>query len=347
MQEPELQTHDSNGKNGCASCGQLLTNNIHKTPLCDSCRHHFIRFPIPLWIKLFGGGVLLLVLYGLVSLPKNISTGIHYQRAQKAAEMRNYVTAQKELEYVVAKEPTYLEARCKLLVAAAHNLDLVGVSNAYQAIGDTKIDNDVLYSEVSEALNKFGRYLPSDSLSAFIEEKHTSLNNLSIDDFRTYVTRNREDNYALTQLATLLLNQDQYKEADSISNIVLSHEPDFEPAIMAKPYIKRELMQFDSSYYYADRLLSTNQENLFAYSCKVRTMLKQKRDDEAVALAQSCYQKNPHDAYTLASLAMAYYYQGNTRQCNAILQEASKDTTAIDQIAYVKDVISGKEHFRN
>src|SRR5215212_8022139 len=101
----------------CASCKTALSHQYYKVPLCTDCRNNFIKYPIPVWIKAFGIGVLLLMVFSLSQLSKNLTTGIHLQRGKEAAKQHNYLTAQHEFEQVVKKEPEYAEGQGHLLLA--------------------------------------------------------------------------------------------------------------------------------------------------------------------------------------------------------------------------------------
>ncbi len=349
MEKTVSQNEDTatTAEHTCAHCGQLLTISPYKTPLCEACRNNYIRFPIPLWIKAFGAGILLVVLYGLISFPKHIQTGIHYKRAIKAAEDHRYTTAQKEMAYVVAKEPNYLEAQCYLLIDAVHNADLATITDMYKRISEKKIEDNQLFNETQFAISQAENYYPSDSLNAFLEKKGEMLDGLQEADLDSFLSRQSGDFIVRTMLASKFFDAKKYMAADSILNAVLKDDPEYEPALSMKPPLKREMLQFDSSYYYADQMIAANKENMFAYASKVRTMLKQKRDDEAMVLAKSCYQQDPHNGYTLSTLALAYHFKGDSKNRDVILLEAAKDTSTSNHMQYVKDVISGKELFRN
>lgn len=349
MENPVSQPEDTAmpAENSCAHCGQLLTINPYKTPLCTTCRENYIRFPIPLWIKGFGAGILLVVLYGLVSFPKHIQTGIHYKRAMRAAEEHRYTTAQKEMAYVVAKEPNYLDAQCYLLIDALHNADLTTISDMYRRISEKQIENNQLFNETQLAINRAGNYYPSDSLTAFLEKKGKMLDALQEADLDSFLSRQPGDFIMRTMLASKFFDAKKYRAADSLLNAVLKDDPEYEPALSMKLPLKREMLQFDSSYYYADQMIAANKENMFAYASKVRTMLKQKKDDEAMALAKTCYQQDPHNGYTLATLALAYHFKGDHKNRDVTLLKVAKDTFMSNQMQYVQEVISGKEPFRN
>ena len=109
---------------GCASCGHTIIEPGYPTPLCKDCRTKFIRFPIPLPIKIFAGAVALALLVSMYRLPGNFSVAVHYKRGTAAVKNRNYLTAQKELGKVIKRLPGYDDAKEYQAIAAYYNQDL-------------------------------------------------------------------------------------------------------------------------------------------------------------------------------------------------------------------------------
>src|SRR4051794_25948248 len=106
MEQPPAEARQTPA---CANCGSALIEPPGRTPICDSCRHQFINYPIPVWIKAFGIGILAVLVFSVFNLSRNISTGIHYKRGSVAASKKNYLTAEKEFGRVAKIEPDYTE----------------------------------------------------------------------------------------------------------------------------------------------------------------------------------------------------------------------------------------------
>lgn len=345
--ELQSQGTEATTKPSCARCDCALINHHFKSNVCSDCRLYFIKYPIPPKIKAFGVGVLLLLLYALSSLPDNIKTGIHLKRGKVAAEKKAYATAQKEFAEVVKREPKFIEAQCRLLIAAYRNDDFTTVVNTYPAIDGKEIDDDNLYNEVEHTLLAVQRALPTDSFGVFIEEQKTTIDSIPTKALFSYLGYHQHDDFAKIRLTYNLVNEGDYTTADSLLNNLLSGDADFIPALQLKVPVKRELQQFDSSYHFINRLLSLNSQNIYALSCKVRTMLKEKKDLEALHLAKQYAKMYPSDGHLLSSLALAYHFNGDTKNRDLVLRNAAKDTSIASSLAYVNDVISGKEIFRN
>lgn len=331
----------------CAGCQAPLTEPLPRTPLCPSCREGFIRYPIPLWIKAFGGGVLLLVVFCLGQFPKNLQTGIHYKRGVAAAESRNYGTAQKEFEAAVLREPGFVEAQCRLLLAAYQNDDY---ETAYAVAGrlqDKAIDDDGLLNEMTGAMLTMQRYFPTDSFQAFAARWGVPEDSIPVEAYTLHLAQHPGDDYAALRLGSILLDREAYGRVDTLMNGLLEQHPGFHPALNMKIAAKRNLEQFDSAHYYADQLLAENRQNIYALSSKARTLLKEARDREALAMAKECYALNDRDGHTIATLALAYHFNRDPKSRDALLQKAEGDTATASFITIAKDIISGKEPFRN
>jgi hypothetical protein len=127
-------------------CQQCQVNPIlegYPNPLCASCRKQFIHFPIPLWVKGFGAGVIVLVLIGLISFPKQIGIGIHMKRAETALSSRKYLTAQKELQKVLIAAPEMKTAKSDMLIASYYNMDMRSFVSTLNELKDVTFENSI------------------------------------------------------------------------------------------------------------------------------------------------------------------------------------------------------------
>src|SRR5258707_190407 len=108
---------------GCANCGQPVMEGDYPTPLCSDCRGQLTRLNVPVWIRLFAGGIAVILLFSLFTLPRSISLGLQQERGIRAAKDRRYNTAEKELLKVFEKTRDNVDAKGYLLIAAFYNQD--------------------------------------------------------------------------------------------------------------------------------------------------------------------------------------------------------------------------------
>src|SRR6218665_2194258 len=147
----------------CTSCGKNPPEAGNKNRLCGACRQKFIRYPIPVWIWIFAGAVLLLMLISLVRVPAYYSAALHLGRAEKAMDDRRYVTAQRELQQALAVFPYNSEMNGKLLIASGHNFDFATFSGAYNKIAAHNFTDKALLSEMEAMVVSLQSFFPKDS----------------------------------------------------------------------------------------------------------------------------------------------------------------------------------------
>jgi hypothetical protein len=329
----------------CLNCQQSLLFQTHKNQLCKSCREMFIKYPIPNWIKIFGIAILALVIYCLLSFPKNLQTGLQYKRGVEAFNKMNHVTAQNKFAEVLKKQPGFQKAQCYFILAAFYNLDLPSIVSTLQRLEGKKIEDEALYIDVSEIISKLDNYVPSDSFNVLLE-KYGVIDSIPENEIKDFLS-NHGDAYASTTFAGFLYDLKNFSYADSLLDLAFSYDAIYLPALMLKVPLKRDMSQIDSSHYYINKLLSINNESIYAFSSKVRTLLKEKKDADALKLAKECYSKNSSDHHVLASLALAYHYNNDFPNRDKLLSNAKKDSVMNSSFSFVNDIISGKEKFRN
>lgn len=331
----------------CAGCETPLGEPAPRTPFCPDCREKFIRFPIPLWIKAFGVGILVLLAFCLYRFPEHLQTGVHFKRGKAAAESHNYHTAQQEFGLTVERAPGFLEAQCRLLLAAFHNDDFTTAATMATRLEGKNIEDNDLYNEITGALNTMSRYIPSDSFNLFTEHMGLPADSIPAEAYTSYIQQHPGDDYAVLRLASAHLNADNNTAADSMTNTLLEKDPAFRPALAIKITAKRELLQFDSAHYFVAKLLAENHEDQYAINLKARILLKQKKDKEALALAKQGYSLNESDGYSAVTLAMAYHFNGDAKHREALLQKAESDSSNARYVTLARDYISGRKVFRN
>jgi tetratricopeptide (TPR) repeat protein len=349
MEQPveKAQTIETAAAPVCAGCNAPLAEPVPRNPICPDCRQRFIRYPIPHWIKGFGAGVLLLMIFCLYQLPANLKTGIHYKRGLMAAGSRNYRTAQKEFQQAVLREPGFLEAQCRLLVAAYYNHDYITLGNVAVQLEGKNVEDAALYHEVSRVMNLANQYFPSDSFMHFTEQLALPEDSIPINAYTQYLAQHPEDTYASLYLTQRLMSVENYAAADSLLNKRLELQPALRMHQVYKVQVKRDLQQFDSAYFYAEKLLAMNEQDVFALSSKARILLQQKKDSEALEVAKQAHELDGHDGHAAATLVLAYHYNHDTHKRDALLKKAESDTTIAEYIGIAKDIISGKASFRN
>jgi len=82
----------------------------------------------------------------------------------------------------------------------------------------------------------------------------------------------------------------------------------------------------------------------YPYAIKARIFLKQKKGAQALELAAKSVAIDQNDAYSNATLALAYHFNNMPAKRDALIKQvkASKDSSMIDYMQYAIDIIEQK-----
>lgn len=348
MQE-NLPTAETVSERNCASCGQPAMVGDHRTPLCSDCRAHFTRLSIPLWIRLFAGGIALVLLFSLFTLPASISMGVHLEKGKRAEKERNFLTAERELSKVLEKAPDNVEARGHLLIAAFHNQDFETFSGQLNALQNVNIEDKELYNDIGKVMMRAGHYISNDSFENF-RKNYPDMRSIPDTAWERYLRKNAEDCFAVEEYASLLFDRKDYHRCDIFLQLALRLDDEYFPALMMEASVKREEGDLDGAMHYSDRMLNVNKESIYGMSSKARTFLRQKRDAPGLELALKGYAMDDKNLYSVSTLILAYHFNGRMKERDALVKVTSAaklDSTDREKLQYALDVIDKKEKFRD
>jgi len=319
----------------------------HPSPLCSDCRESFTRLHIPIWIRIFAGGIAVLLLFSLFTLPGSISLGVHLEKGKKAVREKSFSTAEKELTKVLEKVPSNIEARGNLLIAAFYNQDYDLFYATYKKLDDVNIEDKDLYGEIEKVMMKAGGYVTNDTLELF---KKTYPDEAHIPDsaWARFLQAHGDDRYAELTYATQLYDRKEYHLSDSIAELALQSDNEYLPALMLGVGIKRDEGDLNGAMAYVDRILAINPESVWGLSAKARTFLRQKKMKPGLDLALRLYAMNKRDAYGISTLILAYHFNNLAGERDALIkkaQSAAMDSTGKENLKYALDVINNKEKF--
>lgn len=336
--EPVITVPD----NACINCGSSHVLEGYPNKLCQPCRESFLKLSIPLWVKAFGGGVLLLLLIALFEIPKNFSIALNLSKAIALEKQRNYFSEQHDLEKIVKEAPT-MEVRSHLIIASFYNQDYKTFFEGTRELSGKRWEDTALVNQLNALQNRIITYFPTDSFSV-VSKANKGIVPKPV--FETYIKKYPGDVYArYAYAATLMDSSSTYKKCDALLTSVLADEPDYLGGLALKSIIKRELNQLDSSLYYCEKLLRINHQSVIALGSKARTTLKSGNKAGGLKMALQVYNMDKTNPYSMATLALAYHLNGNSGQRDELFAAASKDSSAMGSMEYVKNIVSGKQKF--
>jgi hypothetical protein len=343
MNEIEASPNNSPVK-VCLKCGNPEIVKDVPNPLCAECRNAAIKFPIPVWVKIFGGAIVLLVIFGLINLPASLALALNIERGIAAGKQYKFATANKYFSAAVRMDSTNTEANEHLIIAAYYNADMYAFIQSINRIADKTFEEDELLDKVNMLAGKANYYFASDSFYT-VEQQYASTNEIPDSVYCRFI--NNDDNvYEKTLFASKLFDNKMYKSCDSVCHIILDKDDENFSALALMGSTKRFENQADSALHYCDRMLAMNNELYYASCLKARALLKLKRNQEALQLVTACKNADSTDAYTLATLALVYHFNKQYQQRDALLQHAERqmnDSASAQIFQYVHDVINNKE----
>jgi hypothetical protein len=344
-----LSTVESATERLCAGCGQEAMEQSHGAPLCSSCRDHFARLNIPLWVRLFAGGVAVVLLFSLFTLPRSISTGVHLARGKEAEREKKFSTAEKELKKVLDKAPGSVEAKGRLLIASFKNQDFVTFASTVKSLESVNIEDKALYADIEGVMTRAEAYLPNDTFATF-KAAYPDLSHIADTAWQRYLKKNPDDRFATLEYASLLFDRKEYPLCDSLLQHALQSDNEYFPALAMESSVKREEGDPEGALVYNDRILRLNQESIYGLASKARTLLRQKKDGPALEMARKAFDMDNKNAYSMATLIIACHFNGrSTERDGLITRSRSVDLDSTDKVCvqYALDVIAKKEKFRD
>lgn len=333
----------------CVHCKKSSFEEGYSTKLCLDCREQFIKYPIPKWIWIFAGVIVLIMIMSMIRMPKYVSAAYHLGRAEKAIDKKAFFTAQKELLIVVESFPDNLTANCNLLIAAARNHEYAMAVFAYNKITGKEIDDNDLYTVLQNSIQSVEADFPNDTslLAKIVLSKDSSNDLMQIYNFLAFKD-NIDQHIAGVHIASKFYDRDLYLEADSILSKVLSKKSDYYPALSLMTGVKRNLKQYDMSIAICDRMLEENSEDILAISQKSKTELKRHQDAKAAEYAAEAMRIDPNNIYALEAQVMVDYYANRKTEVTAQLAKIVEAENGGDNIisTRVENLVNGKIIYR-
>jgi tetratricopeptide (TPR) repeat protein len=342
----DIQTNETaSPESRCLNCGSPdIIKNVPNA-LCADCRNAAVKFPIPAWVKIFGGAILVLVIFTLVNLPHSLTLGLNLERGIAAEAEHNFVTAQRYFGQVIRIDSANTEANEHLMIAAYYNSDISLFIQAANNIGDKSLEQDELFNRANALSAKSRYYFPSDSFYTIIQQ-YTSANDIPDSIYISYIRHNNDNIYEQTLFAGKLFDNKLYRECDSLCHVILNTDEENISTLCLLGSAKRFENQPDSAIYYCNQVLAMNREYHYASCLKARALLKLNKTSEALQIVTDCKNADSTEAYTWATLALVYHVNNQPQQRDAVLEHAEKtlgDSATAPIFQYVHDVINHKE----
>jgi tetratricopeptide (TPR) repeat protein len=298
---------------------------------------------------MFAGVVGALVAFALFTFPKNFSLGLHLERGKAAENQKRFMTAEKEFKEVAKQLPKNKEALGHLMIACYYNENIGEAIDLWDKLRGTGFDKDKLLSDMNYVVDRIDEFFPDTTLINMMKPFTEKDEKVPDSVLENYLQKNPKDVYGLYAYANALYDEHKYVVCDSINDILLDESPQNIPGLLLSAATNREMGAWDKGLEACNKLLQINKEASFAYGSMARIYLKQKKDKEGLEAALKACELNEKDAYSTASLALAYHFNNQAQKRDDLLKNSPvlKDSSAQEYMQYVVDVINQKEIFRN
>lgn len=329
---------------GCVNCGSHLVEENFPTRLCSGCRELFIKFPIPIGIKLFGTGVGLVLIFAMFSIPNNFMLAKHLEKGKQYEAKKQYKSAQREFSDVVRQAPDNLEANEHLAIAAFYNLDLEKFVKTVDKMQGKKVEDEALYNQLSDLITRAKGFYPDEELEEVLM-KYNKKGEVPDSVYTNYLKEKPDNEFALYFYAARLYERNNLVGADSIFQRLLTVDDQHLLALRWMATIARRRGQFQESAQYCNKIIDANKEAGYAYASLARTYLKQNKLAEGLRIAQKSVDIDKEDSYNEATLAIAFHMNKQTAKRDDVIKELKqrKDSSVTGDLEFAMDVISQKD----
>lgn len=328
--------------NKCVSCG-ALNITIGATPLCTDCREYYIKYPIPKKIKIGIIIVIAVFLFSLISFPKQLNNILLLQKAKKSIAQQEYLTAEKNLDNFLSKNPTHLEANSLLLIASYYNSNMLKMGAVFNKLKNEKFEDLELLGKMENVIQNSSLNFESDTLISYMESADTSIP--QINHLIKYHDKHPDDYSATYFLANLYVQEGKYEIAETLFDSIYKKNTTAIEVIDRMVCIKRLRHKYQDALGYCEEALHLNKQYISVLAQKARIWLVLNKKKEALKLAEETVKLQPKDSYALATLAIAYHYNNMYKDRDKIMSSMSLLTNeeAVYYTSVANDIISGKE----
>ena len=338
-------------KNICANCREELALVGYPNPLCGACREKFIKYPIPKWIYAFGAGVLVVMLVAMIRVPEYIELAMNMGKAQKAIEEHRYITAEKNLEKVLAKFPELEEAKAYMLIAASYNLHLELAQRMYSTLTNKKltIDADVK-REAEQAISFIAAMAASDTV---MPARIAIAANDSVSGLMALYKQVDSSNaqFKLSSeylIADKLFDLRKYHESKEIVINIIKEDRTSYSALALLAAIDRHLKNYDDAIKTCDKALEMfNREDVNVIAQKAKIELARGNNNKSAEYIEEALKIDPQSLAALEVKTLLKYFTGNKDESGKLLAEIRRVEPDSEKLVYFRTlrVLNGTETF--
>lgn len=328
-------------------CPYCRTNDYvegYPTALCEQCRQGFIEHPVPRWLWVFGIGILIVMIAGSFGMPAYLAANVGIERADRAMADHRYLSAQRTLWGLRTDFPDNIEVNGRLFVTGVRNWDQLLIAEMYGKIIGRFVDDDALYTRVTNAMGEIDATISVDSvLVDMIEARKHDVVGL----YGLFLQRDSIDgvNHVLegTMIATKVYDRGDYDVCERILQRVLERDSTYYGACTLMAAVKRNLSKCTEGLALCDRMLERNREDVGVIAQKARISLRCFDDLSAVIYAREAMETDSGSVLAWEAQAMADFFNDRKERSRTLLnhirerERATGDSTISTRLAAIID----------
>lgn len=305
----------------CEHCGNSDIEEGYLLDLCVDCRDKLVRFNLPVWVKGFALLVFLILILALTKFPEALNIGASYERAIKYEQEKRYLSAMNEYQKVVNTYPNSTNALCKLFIAQYKSGRIGNAAATFDMLIGRNVDDEQLYNEVDGVLDQLDRwYYPTKEFNDLLVSNQNSELEQVRDKVTDYVSKNPEDVFAQTDLASILLGLGDTKKAEEIALGIVNENPGFVDGSFLLGAIYREAGEYDKAIQLYEDILADNIERADAYSAIARIELKRGNDKAGLDMAHKAYNIDSSDPFVISNMILAYHFNNMSSERDKLFE---------------------------
>jgi len=300
----------------CVSCGRYLGYASHvESKFCDTCKEEYINYPVPKKIILALLLILVIVIaQGIFSFPEGYAYRKSLHDGKSAFNGKMYASALHSYESLIDDYELETDDYCRIFIAYVRQGEYEKAGNLLDAkIYGKDIESDQLYNQVDVAYNEIIDYydITEDFANLYTDIMNSDIEEM-ISKLSSYVKDNDEEYMAQYILSGVYFQDYQFENA--LESALKAQE--IKPTLaminnMSLAGIYRQLGEYNKSYDLLNANLKLNKEDSGSVSGIARTMLKEKKDAEALEYLLSQSEFIQDDEYYMETLAMVYHSNGD------------------------------------
>lgn len=326
----------------CLSCEKEEALKGYPTDLCEECREEFIKFPVPLWIKMVSIIILFIMLFGLISFKNPLTAAVNYERGLNAEKELKYVTAQIAYKKALKKFPKSQLLKSRLFISLVKGDDLAQAEKIYDEIMKMEYSDDDLFNEVQSAVDLYGKsFFLTEEIEKIIKNQNLSLSQ-KISGLENLSKSNKNGNMYGTYYYLgegYFANQEYEKSIEALNN-AYNLNKDFYFLKISTAAAYKELGNYEKAKKELDVIFKFNKEYEPSYVYLSFINLREHNYKDALINAEKAYSLNKNDLDAVEAIVISNHYLKNEQQKYKYMEILEKNNFyGIDR---TKDILSGK-----